>query len=303
MATSTRGTNPNLSCLDRAPDGGFRDMTFDLSQMAAAEHRSTSGERVDQLRRMIETQIIPRLMLVTRQTACTPEAHRPDLQRAEFDEVQQLADLLLEGNTRGVNALVATLTEAGASRAAILLDLFAPAARRLGVMWETDECTFADVTIAMGSLQQALRMLDPAPHETDDREGPQRSILLGLVTGEQHSFPVQLLDVLFQQSGWAVETEMNFTRSRAASALHKRRFDAVGLSISRDSLLDQLACDIESLRRASRNPAMIVLVGGRVFSGHPELVAQVGADATADDAASAVHVAERLVFDARSARR
>jgi hypothetical protein len=48
------------------------------------------------------------------------------------------------------------------------------------------------------------------------------------------------------------------------------------------------------MRRASRNPALGVLVGGRVFVERPELVALVGADATASDARQAALQAESL---------
>lgn len=303
MAALTRATHQNLRCLDSESEDRKANLTYDIGDAGAGAHGSDADDRVDRLRRTIESQIIPRLML----TARTPsllcgEARLPD-QVVGADDVQEFTDLLLEGSARAVMGLIARLDGDGISRSAILLDLFAPAAKRLGELWETDVYTFADVTIAMGTLQQALRLLAPEPSDLDAETAPRRSILLALVTGEQHSFPVQILDAFFQYAGWTVETDLSFDVARVGAILRKRRFDAIGLSISRDSLLDQLACDIQVLRRVSRNQSLVILVGGRVFSGHPELVSRIGADATADDARSAVRVAEQLVSVAGGARR
>jgi hypothetical protein len=150
--------------------------------------------------------------------------------------------------------------------------------------------------MAMGSLQQALRMLDPEETEPDRGDGyHRRSIFLAPGVGEQHSFPVQILDVFFRRAGWAVESELAFDPPRLCADLRLRHLDAVGLSVSRDCLLDRLASDIQRIRRASRNKALVVLVGGHVFTCHPEFVARVGAVATASDARNAVLIAESMV--------
>ncbi len=77
------------------------------------------------------------------------------------------------------------------------------------------------------------------------------------------------------------------------------RFDVVGLTLSSGTRLDQLATAIRSVREASCNSAIGVMVRCPVFLEHPELVPQVEADASAVDAATAVLLAQRL-FDLAS---
>ena len=48
------------------------------------------------------------------------------------------------------------LLDDGIPLEALLLDLFAPVARRLGTMWEADQIDFVDVTIGTSRLQQIL---------------------------------------------------------------------------------------------------------------------------------------------------
>ena len=83
--------------------------------------------------------------------------------------------------------------------------------------------------------------------------------------------------------------------SVVAALLKKRGYDVVGLTVSVERHLAALPATIAGLRRASRNPDIIVLVGGRVFAADPGLAARVGADATATDAAAAVDVAEQML--------
>ena len=72
-------------------------------------------------------------------------------------------------------------------------------------------------------------------------------------------------------------------------------FAVVGLSVAARRALDALAASIRALRRASRNRAIGVLVGGPLFVAHPELVARVGADATAVDGGQAPLQAQNLL--------
>jgi methylmalonyl-CoA mutase cobalamin-binding subunit len=79
------------------------------------------------------------------------------------------------------------------------------------------------------------------------------------------------------------------------AAVQAHEFDLFGMSASSDERLDQIAPMIMSVRKASRNRDITVMVGGRLFVERPELVAKVGADAMATDARQAVLGAEGAV--------
>ncbi len=72
-------------------------------------------------------------------------------------------------------------------------------------------------------------------------------------------------------------------------------FAVVGLSVASETRIDALANGIRALRRASRNRAIGVLVGGPLFLAHPELVGHVGADATALDGGQAPDQAQNVL--------
>ena len=72
-------------------------------------------------------------------------------------------------------------------------------------------------------------------------------------------------------------------------------YDLLGLSVGSECHLEAVASAILTMRKASLNPAVVVMVGGPVVGLVDDFVARVGADGTAGDARCAVAEAERLV--------
>jgi hypothetical protein len=74
-----------------------------------------------------------------------------------------------------------------------------------------------------------------------------------------------------------------------------RWFDVIGFSIGNDRRIELLAALIRAIRKTSRNRSLRVMVGGPLLLARPQVVALVGADATAPDARQAMLAAERLM--------
>ena len=118
------------------------------------------------LARMVESEIIPRLMLAHRAFQAA-EAPTTDTRSPPADERSPLGDKTTEAFARMVVskepdsliAFVGTLLRDGVSMESVYLDLLVPAARRLGEYWDEDSVSFADVTIGLGRLQQVVRAL------------------------------------------------------------------------------------------------------------------------------------------------
>jgi methanogenic corrinoid protein MtbC1 len=104
-----------------------------------------------------------------------------------------------------------------------------------------------------------------------------------------------MLDAAFRRDGWIVDVDLSRGPETACLLAKKRSYDLIGISISRDSLLPALAADIKAIRDAAGRRPLMIMIGGRAILGRPELVAEVGADATADDAFAAVDLLDRLL--------
>jgi methanogenic corrinoid protein MtbC1 len=186
--------------------------------------------------------------------------------------------------------------EHGAPVETLYLDLLAPTARCLGEMWCQDTCHFADVTMGLSKLHRLLNELGPTFRREGDAEIQGRHILLAPVPGEQHSFGLTMVAEFFRRASWDVSDQPGIpANADLVQLVRAERFDIVGLSIASEIHLDGLVHGIRALRRASKQPSLGILVGGPLFVQYPELVARVGADATAIDAGQAPVQAEGLL--------
>lgn len=250
------------------------------------------------LDKLIESEIIPRLMLVNREAAQSVAPGVPETSRAyEFtaEEVDRFALRAVENDHALLVEEINTLIADGVPHDDVLLKLLAPAARRLGELWEDDRADFTEVTIGLMKLHRVLdQVRADAPCSMSAGASAPR-ILLAPAEGEQHIFGLMMVGELFARSGWRVRCETQEAGQDLTASVAQEKFDIVGLSASTQFSLKALRKQIDSLRNASCNPDVAIMVGGQLFNEDLGLARRVGADATATDGVRAVVTAERLV--------
>jgi MerR family transcriptional regulator, light-induced transcriptional regulator len=250
--------------------------------------------RLAELAQIIERDIVPRLMLAHR-TGPAGGAAVEDLSSVipGVEDVADFASLVLERDTTYITSYLDSLHARGMPVETVLLQLLAPAARRLGMLWEDDLCDFTQVTIGLGRLHQLMWHLSPstpAPAEGSDRG---RRALLVPAPGEQHTLGICMVGDFFRRNGWNVAITNPNSIAEVSAQVRGQWFALVGLSLACERHLGALREAIRAIRRASRNDSIGVLVGGPAFYARPELVAEVGADGTARDGREAAEIAER----------
>ncbi len=261
----------------------------------AARHAGTA-HRLAQLAQTIEVDIVPRLVLA--HAPAVTDTRRPHLHEWAVearDEVATFAALVLANEVPAVLSHVAGMRARGVALETIYLGLLAPAARHLGDLWNADLCDFTEVTIGLWRLQQVVRELSPAFQNDTEYRAEERSALLTPMPGEQHTFGILMVAEFFRRGGWDVWAAVPASASELLSIVRSEWFAVIGISVSSEAKVDGLASTIHALRRASRNRAVGVMVGGPIFIEHPELVALVGADATGVDGQQACDQAESML--------
>lgn len=264
------------------------------------------GSRMARLIRTVEAEIVPRLLLSRRSAPLAPVAVQAGTPEAGIDarDTIELARLLLHYDFEVPMAYVETIRHRGISVERIYLEMLAPTARRLGELWDRDECDFVQITIALGRLHQLLQRLSVLHVESPRRDatGHVRRALLATVPGEQHAFGLLLVTQFFRQSGWEVWNEFPDSGQELIDTVRAHRFSLVGLSAATEPQLNGLSSTIRQIRRASMNPALCVMVGGPLLVARPELAQRLGADATACDGRQAAMCAENALSLLSTAR-
>jgi len=209
--------------------------------------------------------------------------------------VTELVRCLCGPDDEAVDRYLEAVLDAGVSCEAVYLDLLAPAARELGVMWEEDSCDFVQVTLALGRMQRALRSLSHLFLAGATRETPAGRIFLTCLPNEQHTLGLVMVAEFFVRAGWWVDLGHPLSESELLHSVGGDWYDVVGVSVACDTSLSRLKRELQAIRRGSRNPSVRVMVGGRAFDANPDLVRRVGADATAADAREAPEAAAALI--------
>lgn len=261
-----------------------------------------SAARLEPLMKTIESEIIPRLVLAHRGQVAHVGAASGAVAIAG-EQIEVFARLLLDDDIDAPRVFLAELRAGGVSLDIVFLDLFSPAARRLGEMWSADLCDFTAVTLGLWRLQRLLYENAPSFQADAEPQADGRRILLASMPGEQHTFGMYMVAEYFRRAGWDVIDGPMASAADVVAAVSRNWFEIVGLSLSCDRGLDAMAALIRDIRRSSRNGALGIIAGGSVFNEHPDAVLRVDADVSAADAREALDAAQDLLFTAAQRQR
>ena len=166
-------------------------------------------EPPDVLARIVESEILPRLMMAHRRTRRAAPERAPSP-----EEITAFSAMLLAPGQVDIDAQAATLRDGGLPLPKLLLELLAPAARHLGEMWEDDTCDFLAVTEGLGRLQAISRRLC-AQLEDESVPAAGRSVLL--LPCPRRNSPVRVVDrrELLPRGGLAGDDGDPWARSRS----------------------------------------------------------------------------------------
>lgn len=257
----------------------------------ASPHLVSSNTAQDmQLSRIVELEIIPRLMLMHSAQPLQVRPPRPALTLTP-EHVHTLGRLAAEGDADSASSYVRALMDAGATQEQVFLDLLAPCARWLGEMWEDDRYDFSQVTIGLWRLQRVLHEQGSRFNQVARPDAESHRALLAAVPGAQHTFGVVMAAEFFSRAGWDVECEPKASWTDLQTRLTHNWFDMFGLSIATGDSIPHVASAILDMREVSANREVFVMVGGPMAAQLPELAALCGADAMASEACSAVDAA------------
>jgi methanogenic corrinoid protein MtbC1 len=271
-----------------------------LTSQRSGGHSSGRLERLDRLQRTIQNELVPRLMASHRAGPVSPAmAAAAARVLSEADVTAFVAAVCSHDDGRGAQFVRGVLAE-GATVEAVYLDLLAPSARRLGVMWSNDECDFVEVTVALGRMQRLLRDLSQVFLAESGHTEPVGNILLTCVPGEQHTLGIIMVGEFLLRDGWRVLVGAPWTDADLLHMVATEWYDVIGFSVGTESRLSVLRRDIRRLKAASRNAHVQIMVGGQLFAEDPALAEQVGANAIAPDARRAPAVARTLLPAART---
>lgn len=265
-----------------------------VSLVSAADAARQSRSALSDL---ISTVIVPRLCAARPLPGADPRSL-----------AATLVPLLIAADAGPAFALIEAAPARYHSLGTLAMALLEPAARCLGDLWQSDDCSDVEVTLGLIRLQAIAREFGNGTEPLFAQQPP--VVLVTPQPGEPHMLGAALDAEMLWHAGW--EPLVDFPASSAAlgSLVANTWFDVLDLSLSssfaRAHRFGELERTITSARAASLNPDLVVVVSGRIFAEQPDAAAgsHLDADATFGSASQAeaaiVHALHRRIARRRS---
>lgn len=265
-----------------------------LTSFAQLGARLKSGRSPDpKLQSMVDTiegEILPRLMLTFLDTGLAEGHAITEVDRAGF------LHLVLSASADDMQHFMDDLVRRGVPEEAVLSDLLATAARRLGELWEEDLCDFTDVALGLCRLHEVLRHSSVRGDISFVRPATEApAILLTNGPDDQHVFGLLMVAEFFRRDGWRVWSEPGADLGHVCSILKREAIDVVGLSLGCSPQEREVSAFVSALRESSMQPQLKIFLGGHAILADRTLVARSGADGWAEDADSAPKACRALL--------
>lgn len=210
-------------------------------------------------------------------------------------EIEELCTALVSGAADAGDRMILAARADGVAVETIYVLYVAAAARRLGEMWENDEISFVDVTVASGRLYRIIRGLRRIIDRTSDHPMPDRHVLFGLVPGETHTLGIQMAADVFRRRNWDVEMAVGDDHDVIVRRTEVSRFAAIVLIANSERRLSDLISLVLSLRITQ--PMAHIVVAGNIVTQVEQVDRLVGADAVLHNIETAVTALETLIED------
>jgi methanogenic corrinoid protein MtbC1 len=212
----------------------------------------------------------------------------------ERERVVAFVTLLFDENSDACEVAADAAAAASGDPQQVVDQLFDPAARIIGERWCGDECDFFKVTVAMSRMQRLFRRIT-SDFPPTVRSDISRCVLLAPAPGEEHLFGLSVVDDAFRRAGWEVDCCGHGEAAEMLQLVAVNHYQVIGVSVSVDRHLPDLAAVVQKLKAKSLNRSVAVMAGGSMVMRAPQSATDAGFDMLAVDAMSAVRLAEAVV--------
>jgi 5-methyltetrahydrofolate--homocysteine methyltransferase len=190
------------------------------------------------------------------------------------------------GDRSTATRLVSSAIEEGTSPQA-MLDTMTQAMREVGERFSRNEIFVPEMLIAARAMKEAMAVLEPVL--VDAGIQPEVTAVLGTVKGDLHDIGKNLVAMMWKGANFRViDLGTNVEPEAFARAVVEHDARIVGASALLTTTMVGMS-EVVAAVRATGRPGVTVIVGGAPVT--EEFARSIGADAYAQDAATAVTVA------------
>jgi 5-methyltetrahydrofolate--homocysteine methyltransferase len=208
------------------------------------------------------------------------------------DMLQKIASNLYEGDDDAVAELVQEALDQGLAPQDILSGGLIAGMDEVGKDFKAGELFVPEVLIAARAMHAGMGVLRPLLAESDVPSAGK--FVIGTVEGDLHDIGKNLVRMMIEGAGFeTIDLGTDVKADAFVEAVREHRPALVGMSALLTTTMVNMKGTIEALEEAGLRDSVKVMIGGAPVTA--AFAEEIGADAYAPDAASAVDVARGFV--------
>jgi len=207
------------------------------------------------------------------------------------DILQEIASNLYEGEDKEVAELVQQALDQGMAPGELLQGGLIAGMDEVGRDFRAGDLFVPEVLMAARAMHAGMGVLRPLLAESDaPRAG---KCIIGTVKGDLHDIGKNLVKMMLEGAGFeTVDLGADVGPDAFVNAVLEHQPRLMGMSALLTTTMVQMKSIIEALEEAGLRDSVRIMIGGAPVT--ETYAREIGADAYASDAASAVDVARRL---------
>jgi 5-methyltetrahydrofolate--homocysteine methyltransferase len=208
------------------------------------------------------------------------------------DMLEKIAADLYEGEDDSVAELVQQALDQGLAPNQVLQGGLIAGMDQVGKDFKAGDLFVPEVLIAARAMHAGMDVLRPLLAETDSISAGK--YLIGTVKGDLHDIGKNLVRMMLEGAGFeTIDLGTDVEPQTFVDAVREHQPVLVGMSALLTTTMVQMKATVEALEEAGLRDSVKIMVGGAPVTD--AFAGQIGADAYAPDAASAVDRARELV--------
>jgi 5-methyltetrahydrofolate--homocysteine methyltransferase len=206
-------------------------------------------------------------------------------------DLKSIFNGVLEGNASGVETGVQTALDGGVNAETILQEGLIAAMQEVGRLYEEGEFFVPEMLIAARAMQAGLGKLKPHLAEGDIQSAGK--VAIGTVKGDLHDIGKNLVAMMLEGAGFEIVDLGTDVGPMAFAEAVQNGANVVGMSALLTTTMNNMKDVIEAIEDIGMRDKVKVVIGGAPVTD--EFAQQIGADAFAPDASSAVRRIKALL--------
>ncbi len=207
------------------------------------------------------------------------------------DVLQEIASNLYDGEDEEVAELVQEALDQGMDPGEILASGLTAGMDEVGKDFKAGDLFVPEVLIAARAMRAGMGVLRPLLAEADVPSAGK--YVIGTVQGDLHDIGKNLVKMMLEGAGFqTIDLGTGVKPDDFVAAVREHQPQLLGMSALLTTTMPGMKATIEALEEAGLRDAVKIMVGGAPVTA--AFAEQIGADAYAPDAASAVDVARSL---------